>query len=353
VDVSGYNAYRSSISGSGYSKLNSSLIQTVAYQDGIILQPQYYTVTAMDGTGHESAYSNEVEVIPDTSPPAGSAAFISKIGILGTPFGVTVTGVEDPETGIASVKAYYRTENSSWTAVILSSSTPGLFTGVVFSVTDLAQLEGKYADYYVEIKNRIGLTTYLPSGGSSSPQRVDISRQTVQLNVESGEISVPDTNPEDGTTSVYIPPGALKNAVDIVITQVPYDGESSGRSDEKVDTRLNNGKPVSVYQFATSAGQGLRFEKNIRITLLYFDLDHDGFVELEDGTQTGIPETALRAYYWDILNSKWRYVGGAVDIATNTVTFSFPHFSKFALFPAIGSVKPEQKFVTYFTPAVF
>jgi fibronectin type 3 domain-containing protein len=65
--VSGYNVYRSTTSGSGYTKLTASLVSPVNYTDSSVVNgtTYYYVTTAVDGTGTESAYSNEaVAVIP-------------------------------------------------------------------------------------------------------------------------------------------------------------------------------------------------------------------------------------------------------------------------------------------------
>lgn len=63
--VSGYNLYRSSVSGGSYSKVNASLIGGFNYSDGTVQSGQtyYYVATAVDSSGNESAYSNEVTAI--------------------------------------------------------------------------------------------------------------------------------------------------------------------------------------------------------------------------------------------------------------------------------------------------
>ena len=60
--VSGYNVYRSTVSGSGYSKLNTSLVSGTAYTDTSVQNgtTYYYVTTAVDSSGKESAYSNQV-----------------------------------------------------------------------------------------------------------------------------------------------------------------------------------------------------------------------------------------------------------------------------------------------------
>jgi len=65
--VVGYNAYRSTISGGQYTKLNSSLIATTSYTDQTVQSGStyYYVATAVDSQGNESSYSNQaVATVP-------------------------------------------------------------------------------------------------------------------------------------------------------------------------------------------------------------------------------------------------------------------------------------------------
>src|ERR1035438_3558549 len=60
--VTGYNLYRSTVNGSGYTKLNSSLVASLSYSDTNV-QPgttYFYVATAVDSGGDESANSNQV-----------------------------------------------------------------------------------------------------------------------------------------------------------------------------------------------------------------------------------------------------------------------------------------------------
>jgi hypothetical protein len=63
--VTGYNVYRSTVSGGPYTKLNSSLIATTSYTDTAVVagQTYYYVVTSVDSSNMESAYSNEVSAL--------------------------------------------------------------------------------------------------------------------------------------------------------------------------------------------------------------------------------------------------------------------------------------------------
>jgi hypothetical protein len=66
--VSGYNIYRSAVSGGPYSKMNSALITTTSYTDSAVQagQTYFYVVTSVDSTGTESTFSNEVSATVPT-----------------------------------------------------------------------------------------------------------------------------------------------------------------------------------------------------------------------------------------------------------------------------------------------
>jgi len=61
--VTGYNVYRSTVSGTAYAKINSSLVLAplVSYTDATVLNSTtyYYVTTSVDASGVESAFSNE------------------------------------------------------------------------------------------------------------------------------------------------------------------------------------------------------------------------------------------------------------------------------------------------------
>jgi fibronectin type 3 domain-containing protein len=58
----GYNVYRGATSGGPYGKMNTALDPTTAFDDSSVTggQTYYYVTTAVDGTGMESTYSNQV-----------------------------------------------------------------------------------------------------------------------------------------------------------------------------------------------------------------------------------------------------------------------------------------------------
>ena len=60
--VSGYNIYRSAVSGGPYTKLNSAVVATTTYTDSTVQagQTYFYVVTSVDSSNVESAFSTEV-----------------------------------------------------------------------------------------------------------------------------------------------------------------------------------------------------------------------------------------------------------------------------------------------------
>jgi Abnormal spindle-like microcephaly-assoc'd, ASPM-SPD-2-Hydin/Protein of unknown function (DUF1573) len=63
--VSGYNVYRSTTSGSGYAKINSSLVAGLTYDDATVQSgtTYYYVATAVDSSGNESSDSNQATAV--------------------------------------------------------------------------------------------------------------------------------------------------------------------------------------------------------------------------------------------------------------------------------------------------
>jgi fibronectin type 3 domain-containing protein len=60
--VTGYNVYRTTVSGTSYTKINSSLVTVLNYTDSTVQSgtTYYYVATAVDSSSNESVYSSEV-----------------------------------------------------------------------------------------------------------------------------------------------------------------------------------------------------------------------------------------------------------------------------------------------------
>jgi hypothetical protein len=63
--ATGYNVYRSNASGTGYSKINSTPVSGLTYSDGTVVDglTYYYATTAVDSSGDESTYSQEIQIV--------------------------------------------------------------------------------------------------------------------------------------------------------------------------------------------------------------------------------------------------------------------------------------------------
>lgn len=65
--ATGYNVYRSNVSGTGYAKINSTPVSALTYTDATVVSAEtyYYVMTAVDSVGDESDFSVELqEAIP-------------------------------------------------------------------------------------------------------------------------------------------------------------------------------------------------------------------------------------------------------------------------------------------------
>jgi len=86
-DLAGYNIYRSTTSGSGYVKINSSIIaktsspQYVDNISGSVETTYYYVVTAVDTSGNESSYSSEKSTHVDTMAPSAPSGLTITVQI--------------------------------------------------------------------------------------------------------------------------------------------------------------------------------------------------------------------------------------------------------------------------------
>jgi len=67
-DVVGYYVYRGGVSGGPYAKVSSALDSSTTYTDNTVASGQtyYYVTTAVNGSGTESAYSNQVRAVIPT-----------------------------------------------------------------------------------------------------------------------------------------------------------------------------------------------------------------------------------------------------------------------------------------------
>jgi hypothetical protein len=108
-DLAGYNIYRSTTYGGGYSKLNTSLLNGSNYIDNTVSDGTmyYYVVTAVDTSSNESLYSSEISAEPNIGNPS--------VIIQESTYGFcSVDGVTETKNGgYTGVKGYANTDNAS------------------------------------------------------------------------------------------------------------------------------------------------------------------------------------------------------------------------------------------------
>jgi endonuclease I/PKD repeat protein len=87
ADLAGYNLYRSTTSGTGFSKLNSTLISASNYSDLSVIAntTYYYRVTAVDNSSNESTNSAQASATATGNPPTGNILQngVAKTGLSG------------------------------------------------------------------------------------------------------------------------------------------------------------------------------------------------------------------------------------------------------------------------------
>jgi hypothetical protein len=311
----------------------------------------YFRAWTADAKSNWSAISNGATdyTYPDTTAPVIGSDAISKAGLIGDPIVFVSTATDN--TGISGITLYYNLYSTGWSSAAMTLSGAGSMEKNGIFTLDGSQIskEGTIS-YYISAVDAFNNTGYWNS--AASPQEITVSRTTQFAAVKEGKLSLPGNDPNHGTVSLEIPKGALSAAVAIFITQENAALEQAV-TDDTVDTAKNGGKPVAVFEFGPT---GTLFNSPVTMTLLYFDPNDTGLVQLEDGTITNLNENTsnLQIFYWDGL--KWRLVGGTVDRVKNTVTVKITHFSKYAIFAAgaVGNdASPEEKFVTKKMPATF
>ncbi|MFH1367619.1 MAG: LamG-like jellyroll fold domain-containing protein [Elusimicrobiota bacterium] len=286
--------------------------------------------------------------LADAVAPVADAVVIENAGILGQPI-VFISTATDSGV-ITSVKLWYKLFDAAWASAEMT------LTDVDGGKRGKYALEGKKVNqegsiyYYVQAQDNADNIGYWKS--ESDPQEIKVSRATTFPPTQTGKVTLPNNDTKHGEVSLDIPSGALNAPVTITITQINTNLEKPA-DDDTVDRTKNSGRPVSVYEFTPS---GTKFIKPVTLTLLYFDPDDTGKVQLEDGTVTDIDEntSVLQIFFWD--GVQWRLLGGTADKDNNTVSIKINHFSKYAIFP-LGSLStraaPEEKFVTPHIPAAF
>ena len=118
-DLAGYSIYRSTTSGSDYTKLNSTLLTSSDYTDSNVTNETtyYYVVTATDTNTNESGYSSETSALPS----AGSSSIT----------------IQEDTAGFCDVDGAIESEYSGWTGTGYANTTNASGNGIDYSINIL------------------------------------------------------------------------------------------------------------------------------------------------------------------------------------------------------------------------
>ena len=232
-DLAGYDVYRSTTSGSGYSKINAALVTTSNYTDTQVSNgtTYYYVVQAVDTSSNTSANSNQDSATPtgDTTPPAAPT------GVTATPASnqVSLDWADNGEGDLAGYDVYRSTTSGSGYSKVNSS----LLT----------------ASSYVDNSATNGTTYYYVV------QAVDTSSNASS---NSGEVSATPSGPTLPTT-ISITPNNATVGINVPTTFTGRFADANGWQ----DLRLAEFRVSDTY---TSAPRCLvRYDQNTDLLKIY------------------------------------------------------------------------------------
>jgi len=314
----------------------------------------YYRVWAVDKAANTSADYCQITVLNYAIPVIVSPVpFPREICMIGNDmsFSFELNAAQSVDT--LEVE-YFRTGVARATAILTNSDFTVGWTATPKSadVTIPVSFIGS-SNFYYQIK-------YEGSGRKFETEniQVSVSRSSSTEWDQGSTFALPDGNDLDGAVSIYMGAvdGTTPSGLKITQTVIPLAAAASysfpkGLDDERVDVSINGGMPVICWDIDAKDASGydmdVAFANPVSITLLYLDLNNDGAVDLENGTLAGVAEARLKAYFLDERNHVWRFIGGDMDTSANTLTFKFPHLSRFALFATkADGIKPVQRFLT-------
>jgi len=307
-------------------------------------QTFYYRITAVDYMGSAGRwppagnfYSFSIASLIPAGPPQLShnpISYVSAIDGL-----VVATGTATGQAGLASVGMCYRTDadvNFSTYTITLSSNPSVYNFRFQLDKNSVNFAKAKFFYYYLRAADLNSKIAYLPALGSFYTASV-IAAQTITLGANGGNITLPNGNPADGSTTLVIPQGALDGTTAVTITEM----DPSDNSIPPGKSPCASVKPVAVYSFGP---EKLNFKKFVTMKLLFSDVDHDKVV---DGTS--FKASSLKIFWWDGFD--WRLLGGKLDKDLNLVSYEkIQHFSMYAAFPVTSmndnDYRPKERIIT-------
>jgi hypothetical protein len=247
----------------------------------------------------------------DITPPKILHTHITKIGMLGNK--VVIKGTITDGTVVDKALLYYY---GTYTPEI--TGTMSIDFDSLYSYTIPPDLVGTAGIIY-QIYSTDGL-----NATATQKYKIEVSLTTIgTITKQGGTVTVMDGNPDDGETTIIIPEDEeLPEEGTVSITQKAIEEAPSGAG----NFLIKSDKPAIFYEFKTPKKE---FTKKVTITMLYLDIDNDGY---EDVTLSD--ETTLKVFYWDEVQQEWKLIGGIINPIKNTITIKVMQLSKFAIFPA-------------------
>jgi hypothetical protein len=251
VDLAGYNVYRSTTSGEGYIKLNSSLVTTSDYIDNTVINgtTYYYVVTAVDTSSNESQYSNERPTTPHLR---------SVISILGS-WASGTSHTKESGTNRVLILIVHSEHNSSTT---LNSVTYGGQTMTkINSIYVSTNTREEVAAYYLNEAGVAAATngTFVP-GWSATPSNVSYASVFLSNVNQSTPLGASATNSINASSPTTITTSALAaNDGDMVILGATC-GNPAGYTlnngfTEALDQNMSSSQGVTGYKVSIGANE--------------------------------------------------------------------------------------------------
>jgi len=275
----------------------------------------------------------------DFEPPTITHEAISKIVGTGNVLRFRAT-VEDNQN-VQSAQVHYKIDSGAWVNVNMSAVSGGTSysKNFVYTLSQADLLNASKIYYYITATDGVNTSDW--NGKTiSNPQEITFTNDIPFLATLDGQLVVPDGNPDDGNTGLDIPVGALSAPVDITITQLDVNSVP-----QRAFGDINKDRPFMAFEFSP---EGLHFAKQVKLTILYLDVDNDDKVEFPDGTETDMKPEDLKVCWYD--GFEWRLVGGVLDKQNHTLSVYIDHFSKYALFAqgamTAADYRPKEKIIT-------
>jgi len=303
--------------------------------------PIYVYLGGLFGSAGTGDYSTIIsfDLYHLAAGPVISHKPIERIGIIGDKivFNATITDNKLVE----SATIYYRIDKSgNWQsgAMALEGSPT---EKVATYILGIQALSGPCEiSYYLEASDNEGNISLWNNKSESSPQIIEVTQSiTETVGPKGGKVILPDGNPDDGEIMVNIPEGALTKDTKITIEQITDLTRIPGYSEG------GDWEPVALYNFTQ---EGIRFKKPVTMSLLYFDVDGDGYPEDWNGEKKEFNESQLACYWWD--GFTWRPAGGRVDRERNSTSVNVTHLSYYGLFKirptGFSEYRPKERIIT-------